>query len=163
MNGAGSPLSVVLRIRRTEAIATTTPTTYIEYVIKSTFLKPMTIPIPPAIAVKIGSFAEQEKNGMTLIVAVLSLSSEMVLVLTIAGTLQPNPIIIGIKALPLNPNLRNNLSKIKATRAIYPVSSIIEKNKNKRRICGRNPKTENKPARIPSHVSPVSHCIPSLK
>ena len=114
--------------------------------------------IAPAIPSKIGSFAPQEKNGITLTVAIFSLSSASVLVLIIAGTEQPKPIIIGIRALPDKPNLRNNLSKIKATRAIYPVSSIIEKNKNNNKICGRNPKIANKPVRTPSQRKPVNQC-----
>ena len=157
MNGADSPFNVVFLIKITEIIATMIPTRYIEYVMTSTCLNPKAIAIPPAIAVKIGSLAPHEKNGMTRIVAVLSLSSASVLVLTIAGTEQPNPMIIGMKALPDKPNFLNNLSKIKATRAIYPVSSMIAKNKNKTRICGRNPKMANKPARTPSQIKPLNH------
>jgi len=55
---------------------------------------------------------------MTRIVATLSLSSARVRVLIIAGTEQPNPMIIGMKALPESPNLRNILSSMNATRAI---------------------------------------------
>src|SRR5699024_4519551 len=101
--------------------------------------------IPPETAVKIGNFAPQEKNGMTRIVAVLSFSSAKVRVLMVAGNEHPNPIIIGIKALPDKPNFLNILSKINATLAIYPESSKIEKNKNKIKICGTKPKTANKP------------------
>ena len=74
--------------------------------------------IAPAIAVKIGSLAPQLKNGITLTVAVLSFSEAKVLVLIIAGTEQPKPIIIGINALPDKPNFLKILSKINATRAI---------------------------------------------
>ena len=74
--------------------------------------------------------------------------------LIIAGTLQPKPIIIGIKALPDNPNLRKIRSRIKATRAIYPVSSKIEKNKNNNKICGTKDKTAKTPPRIPSQINP---------
>ena len=141
---------------KTQIIAATTPTTYIEYVITSTCGKLNLIAIPPAIAVKIGNFAPQEKKGITLIVLVLSLSSAKVRVLIIAGTLHPKPIIIGINARPDKPNFLKILSRIKATRAIYPVSSIIEKNKNKTKICGKNPKIANKPVRTPSHKKPVN-------
>ena len=65
-----------------------------------------------------GNFAPQEKNGMTLIVAVLSLSSARVRVFIIAGMEHPKPIIIGMNALPDSPNLRNILSRMNATRAI---------------------------------------------
>ena len=134
INGDASPLIVVFLIMRTQIIAVTIPSKYMLYVITSTYLKPNDIAIPPAIPVRIGSFAPQEKKGMTLIVAVFSFSSAKVLVLTIAGTEQPNPIIIGIKALPDKPNLRNNLSRIKATRAIYPVSSIMANKRNNTNI-----------------------------
>ena len=74
--------------------------------------------IAPAMAVRIGSFAPQLKNGITRIVAVRSLSSASVLVLIIAGTEQPKPIIIGINALPESPNFLKSLSRMNATRAI---------------------------------------------
>ena len=123
----------------------------------STYWKPNASAIPPEIATKIGSFAPQEKNGITLIVAVLSLSSASVRVLTIAGTEQPNPIIIGMKALPDKPKLRNILSKIKATRAIYPVSSKMAKKRNNTKICGKKPKMANKPDKAPSHTKLDNH------
>ena len=115
-------------------IATIIPVKYIPKVIKSALPTPNKVTVAPAHAVKIGSFALQEKNGITLIVAVLSLSVAKVLVLVIAGIEQPKPIIIGIKALPLTPNLLKILSRIKATLAIYPLSSNIEKNKNSNKI-----------------------------
>ena len=152
INGAVPPFCDVCLINKTQTIAVIIPTTYIEYVIRSTDLNPKASAIPPAIATKIGSFAPQEKNGITLIVAVLSLSSASVRVLTIAGTEQPNPIIIGMNALPDKPKLRNILSKIKATRAIYPVSSMMAKNKNNTKICGKKPKIANKPAKAPSQT-----------
>ena len=66
----------------------------------------------------IGNLAPQLKNGITLTVAIFSFSSASVLVFIIAGTEQPKPIIIGRKALPESPNLRNALSNIKAILAI---------------------------------------------
>lgn len=74
--------------------------------------------MPPAIAVRIGSFAPQLKNGITLIVAILSFSSASVRVLMNAGTEQPKPMIIGMNALPDKPNLLKILSRMNATRAI---------------------------------------------
>ena len=134
MKGGTSPFIVVARISSTAAIATTIPSKYIRYVITSAFPIPNCITIPPAIAVRIGSFAPQLKNGITLIVAILSFSSARVRVFTIAGTEQPKPIIIGINALPDKPNLLKMRSRINATRAIYPLSSKIEKNKNSNNI-----------------------------
>ena len=72
----------------------------------------------PAMAVSIGNFAPHEKNGITRTVAVLSLSSASVLVLIIAGTEQPKPMIIGINALPERPNFLNALSSMNAIRAM---------------------------------------------
>lgn len=157
MNGGTSPFIVVFLIMRTEAIATTIPKRYIQSVIKSGFGKLNTSAIPPAIAVKIGNLAPQLKKGITRIVAVLSLSSANVLVLIIAGTEQPKPIIIGMNARPDNPNLLKILSRIKAIRAIYPLSSRIEKNKNNNKICGKNERTLDKPAKTPSQIKPLTH------
>ena len=136
------------------------PMTYIAKVIISAFPMPKACTRPPAIAVKIGNLAPQEKNGITRTVAVLSFSSAKVLVLIIAGTEHPKPIIIGIKERPDKPNFLKIRSKIKATRAIYPESSRIEKNKNKNKICGKKPKTANKPPKTPSQIKPWSQ-LPS--
>ena len=138
--------------------------TYIANVITSAFPTPKNATIAPATAVRIGSFAPHEKNGITLIVAVFSFSSAKVRVLIIAGTEQPKPIIIGMNARPDKPNLRKILSKIKATRAIYPVSSIMEKNRNKNKICGKNPRIANKPDKTPSQIKPWNQTgtLPSI-
>ena len=63
-----------------------------------------------------------------------SFSSASVRVLMNAGTEHPKPIIIGMNALPERPNLLKILSRMNATRAIYPLSSRIEKNRNSKRI-----------------------------
>ena len=55
----------------------------------------------------------------------------------IAGTEQPNPISIGTKLRPDNPVFRSSLSMTNATRAIYPVSSKIDRKKNNVTIVGR--------------------------
>ena len=134
MNGGVSPLSVVLLIRRTEQIATIMPNRYIEYVIRSAFMPGFHCEIiAPATAVSMGSFAPHEKNGITLIVAVRSFSSANVRVLIIAGTEQPNPIIMGRNALPDSPNFLNILSRINAIRVIYPESSSMEKHRKSTR------------------------------
>ena len=116
----------------------------------------MPITSAPATAVSMGSFAPQEKNGITRTVAVLSFSSASVLVLIIAGTEQPKPMIIGRNALPESPNLRNILSRMNAIRAIYPESSRIEKNKNNTRIGGRNERTAVIPSMIPLLIRPFA-------
>ena len=118
INGGVSPCSVVCLIKSTHSIAVQIPKRYIPYVITSALLTPKNDTIPPAIAVSMGSFAPHEKKGITLIVAVLSLSSASVRVFIIAGSEQPKPIIMGIKALPESPNLLKILSKTKAIRAM---------------------------------------------
>ena len=79
----------------------------------------------------IGSFAEQLINGVNNIVIFLSLAEGSVLVAIIAGTEHPKPISIGTKLLPDKPIFLKILSIKNATRAIYPVSSSIERKKNK--------------------------------
>ena len=79
---------------------------------------PKNATIAPATAVRMGSFAPQEKKGITLMVAVRSFSSARVRVFIMAGTEQPKPIIMGMKALPESPKRRNTLSRMKAIRAM---------------------------------------------
>ena len=59
----------------------------------------------------------------------------------IAGTEQPKPINIGTKDFPDNPIFLNNLSITNATRAIYPLSSSIDKKKNSTTIKGKKDNT----------------------
>ena len=77
-----------------------------------------------------------------------------VLVDMIAGTVQPNPISIGTMLLPDRPIFLSSLSIKKATRAMYPLSSIKERKKNRVTITGRKLKTEPTPEKIPSITSP---------
>ena len=87
--------------------------------IEKTKISPKNLPaIQVASNAQIGALAPQEKQVINLIVLFFSLSSSNVLVAIIAGTLQPKPVNIGMKALPDKPNFLNALSKIKATRAI---------------------------------------------
>ena len=44
-----------------------------------------------------------------------------------------------------------------ATRAMYPLSSKIEKNKKSNKICGKNDSTENTPPSTPSPMNPTTH------
>ena len=67
-----------------------------------------------------------------------------------AGTVHPNPINKGTILLPDNPIFLNSLSIKKATRAIYPLSSIIDKKKNSVTMIGKKDNTEPTPAKIPS-------------
>ena len=83
----------------------------------------------------------------------LSRSEGRVLVAMIAGTEHPNPISIGTKLLPESPILRSNLSIIKATRAMYPLSSSIERKKNKTTMTGKKLKTLPTPANTPSIIN----------
>ena len=49
------------------------------------------------------------------------------------------------------------MSKINAIRAMYPLSSKIENNKNKIKICGIKLNTENIPANTPSQIKLETH------
>ena len=96
-------------------------------------LKPANTPTAANI-VQIGALAPQLKQVIKRMVLFFSFSSSNVLVAIIAGTLHPNPVNIGIKAFPDKPNFLKALSKMKATRAIYPLSSKIAINKNSNKI-----------------------------
>ena len=67
-----------------------------------------------------------------------------------AGTLQPNPITKGINDLPCKPILCINLSIMKATRAIYPESSIKDIKRYNIRILGKKTITPPTPPITPS-------------
>ena len=54
-----------------------------------------------------------------------------------AGTVQPKPISSGTMLRPDNPSLRRGLSITKATLAIYPVSSRIDRKKKSVTIVGK--------------------------
>ena len=81
-------------------------------------------------------------KGAIKIVISLSFSFSILRVAIILGTLQPNPIIMGINDFPLNPIDSIVLSIKTAIRAIYPESSKSEIKKNNTIICGTNTKTE---------------------
>ncbi len=59
---------------------------------------------------------------------------------------------IGTKLLPESPILRSSLSITKATLAIYPVSSSMDRKKNKVTIIGKKLRTLPTPAKIPSMI-----------
>ena len=79
-----------------------------------------------------GILAEQLINGTTMIVINLSFEEEIVRADIIAGTAHAAPPNNGIIDLPFNPNRLKNLSIIKETLAIYPVSSkkAMKENRN---------------------------------
>ena len=65
-----------------------------------------------------GSLAEQDMKGTSRMVMRRSFSFSMVRAPMMAGTEQPKPMSMGIKALPLRPNRRSSRSMIKAARDI---------------------------------------------
>ena len=67
-----------------------------------------------------------------------------------AGTEQPKPISKGTILLPERPIFLKDLSITKAIRAIYPVSSSIERKKNSTTMIGTKDATVPTPAYIPS-------------
>ena len=79
-----------------------------------------------------------------------SLSLDRVRVAIMAGTEHPKPISIGTKLRPERPIFLRSLSITKATRAMYPVSSKIERKKNRVTITGRKVMTLPTPLQIPS-------------
>ncbi len=80
----------------------------------------------------------------------LSLRLGNVLVDITAGTVQPKPMSMETILFPESPILRKSLSIKKATLAIYPLSSRIERKKNKVTTIGRKLKTLPTPPKIPS-------------
>ena len=102
----------------------------------------------------IGSFAEQLINGVRRIVIFLSRSEGRVRLAITPGTVHPNPISIGTMLRPESPIFLRSLSIIKATRAIYPVSSSKDRKKNNTIMIGRKLSTLPTPLKIPSMISP---------
>ena len=100
----------------------------------------------------IGSFAVQLINGVRSIVIFRSLSLGRIRVDITAGTVHPNPIRSGTILLPESPIFLRSLSITKATLAIYPLSSMSERKKNRVTIIGRNESTEPTPEKIPSDI-----------
>ena len=80
----------------------------------------------PASRMYTGRRAEQLMKGRTSIVTRRLLRLSIIRVLITAGTLQPKPMMSGMKDLPCRPILCISLSMMKAARAIYPLSSIRE-------------------------------------
>ena len=112
--------------------------------------------IAPAMRAIIGSFALHGINVVVIIVIFLSRSFSIVRDAIIPGIPQPVPISIGMNDLPERPNLRNNLSIMKAIRAIYPHPSRKARKRKSTSICGTKPSTAPTPATIPSSIRPLS-------
>ena len=89
-------------------------------------------------------------NGISRMVILLSLSLGRVLVDMMAGTEQPKPISIGTILRPDRPIFLKSLSMTNATLAIYPLSSIKDRKKNRVTMIGRKLKTLPTPAKTPS-------------
>ncbi len=105
----------------------------------------------------IGNLAEQGMKVVTITVNRRSFSFSIVRLAITPGTPQPVAINMGINDLPDRPNLRNRRSMTNATRAMYPQSSKIAKQKNSTKICGKKPKPAPTPATMPSKISSCSH------
>ena len=87
-----------------------------------------------------------------MIVICRSLLEESVRLAITPGTVQPKPINIGTILRPESPIFLSSLSMINATRAIYPLSSRIDKKKNKVTIIGKKLKTVPTPLKIPPMI-----------
>ena len=83
-------------------------------------------------------------------VRIRSFSLSSVRAAMMAGTLQPNPISMGIKDFPCRPIRCMILSIKKAALDIYPVSSKREMQKKRIRMLGKNTMTLPTPAITPS-------------
>ena len=97
-----------------------------------------------------GKRAEQVVNGVTKMVINRSFQFSMFRVAIMAGIAQAVPEIKGTTLLPLNPNRRMTRSIKKTTRLIYPVSSSMAINKNRKAICGIKMTIPPKPGKTPS-------------
>ena len=93
---------------------------------------------------------------MSRIVILRSRSEGNVRLAITPGTVQPKPMSIGTTLRPESPILRNNLSITNATRAMYPLSSSMERKKNSVTMTGRKFKTLPTPVKIPSMTSECS-------
>ena len=102
----------------------------------------------------IGTLAEQLMKGVKSMVIFLSRSLGKVLVDITAGTVQPKPMSMGTMLLPDRPIFLKSLSIKNATLAIYPLSSSMDRKKNRVTMTGRKLKTLPTPSKIPSITRP---------
>ena len=101
-----------------------------------------------------GIFAVQLIKGVSRIVILRSRSLGRVRVDMTAGTVHPKPMSMGTMLLPESPIFRSSLSMKKATLAMYPESSSMERKKNRVTIMGRKLSTPPTPANTPSMIRP---------
>jgi hypothetical protein len=99
--------------------------------------------------VNTGILALQLINGATIIVINRSFQLVIVLLDIIPGMAHAALEINGTTLLPFNPKGRINLSMMKTTRAMYPVSSKSEIKKNNKQICGKKITTPPIPGKMP--------------
>lgn len=81
-----------------------------------------------------GILAEQDMKGVSMMVIRRSRSFSSVRAAITPGTEQPKPMSMGTKERPDKPVRWSSLSIMKAARAIYRLSSRIERKKNSSRI-----------------------------
>ena len=89
-------------------------------------------------------------KGMSMMVIRRSRREGRVLVDMTAGTEQPKPMSMGTMLLPDKPIFRSSLSITKATRAMYPPSSRMERKKKSTIMIGIKLNTLPTPVKIPS-------------
>ena len=94
-------------------------------------------------------------------VSFLSRSEGNVLLAMTPGTVHPKPISIGTMLRPERPIFRRSLSITNATRAIYPLSSSKERNRNNVTIVGRKLNTLPTPLQMPSSTSDCNTSLTS--
>ena len=104
-----------------------------------------------------GSLAEHDINGVTSIVLRLSCSVSSALVAMMAGTVHPNPSIIGRNAFPESPAFPMMPSMTYATLDIYPLSSRIASARNRITILGIKVRIPPTPAMMPSVIREIIH------
>ncbi len=153
MNGSSSFLYKVFLNTKPNMKATNIPNMYKD----ATTIDALSGKNNPANITYTGSLALHDINGAKRAVSFLSFSLSKVLADIIAGTVHPNPVIIGRKAFPESPIFLMNLSIKKATLAIYPLSSNIAIHKNKANIIGNKTIIPPTPATIPSTSNDWNH------
>ena len=97
-----------------------------------------------------GSLALHDIKGIIAIVSFLSLSEDRREAAIMAGTEQPNPEIIGIMASPGRPKNLIGRFIIYAALYIYPLSSRVERKKNRVPMVGMKASTLPIPVHKPS-------------
>ena len=97
-----------------------------------------------------GMRAEQDINGATKMVIKRSFQLAMLRVAITPGMAHATLLIKGTTDFPFNPNGRIKRSMMNTTRAMYPVSSSMVRNKKSKAICGTKTTTPPMPGIMPS-------------